>query len=40
VWCEVEEAVTRLKLFEAASIPSISHGVCPPCLETALKELD
>jgi hypothetical protein len=40
VWCEVEEAMARLKLFEAASIPSISHGVCPPCLETALKELD
>ena len=32
-WVEVEEAVARLGLFELATLPAISHGVCPDCTE-------
>jgi hypothetical protein len=31
-WVEVEEAVRRLGLFEAQSLPLLSHGICPRCL--------
>jgi hypothetical protein len=30
-WVEVEEAAARLRLFERAELPTISHGVCPDC---------
>ena len=30
-WCEVEEAVAALRLFERDALPAITHGVCPPC---------
>jgi hypothetical protein len=30
-WIEVEEAATRLELFNREELPSISHGVCPSC---------
>jgi hypothetical protein len=30
-WVEVEEAAARLRLFELANLPAISHGVCPNC---------
>jgi len=30
-WVEVEEAVTRLRLFELPKMPAISHGVCRDC---------
>lgn len=30
-WLEVEEAVSRLRLFEQDSMPEISHGVCNDC---------
>jgi hypothetical protein len=32
-WVEVEEAATRLKLFQRREAPEISHGVCPDCTE-------
>ncbi len=32
-WVEVEEAATRLKLFQRSEPPAISHGVCPGCSE-------
>ncbi|MDQ2669268.1 MAG: hypothetical protein M3Y31_01410 [Gemmatimonadota bacterium] len=30
-WCEVEEAVAHLRLFERERLPDITHGICPPC---------
>lgn len=32
-WCEVEEAVQALRLFEQELMPILSHGVCHTCLE-------
>jgi hypothetical protein len=32
-WVEVEEAATRLKLFQRSELPAISHEVCPDCAE-------
>lgn len=30
-WCEVEQAVIALRLFEREVVPAITHGVCPVC---------
>ena len=30
-WSDVEAAVQRLRLFELASPPQITHGMCPAC---------
>jgi hypothetical protein len=30
-WCDVEEAVVALSLFERELLPAITHGICPPC---------
>jgi hypothetical protein len=30
-WLEVEDAVDAMHLFEAASVPDISHTICPDC---------
>lgn len=30
-WCEVEEAVAALRLFERESLPAVTHGICPSC---------
>lgn len=30
-WCEVEEAVLALRLFEDDILPGISHTICPEC---------
>jgi hypothetical protein len=35
-WVEVEEAVTRLGLFQLPEMPAISHGVCPDCTQMLL----
>jgi hypothetical protein len=32
-WVEVEEAVSRLRLFEQGRLPRITHGMCPACME-------
>ncbi|MGA2686412.1 MAG: hypothetical protein ABSF51_15340 [Verrucomicrobiota bacterium] len=32
-WVEVEEAVRRLRLFDRARLPRLTHGVCPACRE-------
>ncbi len=32
-WAEVEEAVARLRLFEQALLPQMTHGICEPCYE-------
>jgi hypothetical protein len=34
-WCEVEEAVVVLRLFEHQLLPAITHGICPPCYRRA-----
>lgn len=38
-WAEVEDAVARLGLFEAAELPGLSHGICPPCVAVVQGEL-
>lgn len=30
-WDEIEAAVTKLNLFGSASLPMITHGICPKC---------
>jgi hypothetical protein len=30
-WCEVEQAVIALRLFEDEEVPAITHGICPQC---------
>ena len=35
-WVEVEEAATRLELFDRRELPAISHGICPNCSEMLL----
>jgi hypothetical protein len=39
-WCEVEDAVVALHLFERDLVPTVSHGVCPACLQKALALID
>lgn len=39
-WLEVEDAITELGLFEAASIPQISHTVCPDCFATTMAAIE
>ncbi len=36
-YVEVEEAIARLGLFERATLPPITHGICPAC-EAAMYE--
>ncbi|HSM05400.1 MAG TPA: hypothetical protein VK858_12345 [Longimicrobiales bacterium] len=39
-WLEVEEAIQLLDLFGARAVPGITHGICPPCLDSVLRVLD
>lgn len=39
-WCEVEEAVAELRLFECESLPPTTHGMCPDCYERVSQEFD
>lgn len=32
IWMEIEDAITIYGLFQGDSIPAISHGICPGCL--------
>jgi len=32
-WVHVEVAVTRLRLFEVDRVPSLTHSVCPECVD-------
>lgn len=32
-WVEIEEALERLKIFEAERVSDISHGMCEACVE-------
>lgn len=38
VWQEIEDAVRALGLFDEASMPGLTHGICAPC-EDALSDL-
>lgn len=38
-WVEAEEAVARLGLFELPAPPPLTHGICEPCLGSALAAL-
>ncbi len=37
-WVEPEDAVRRLGLFAGGSVPRITHGACPVCVELLLAE--
>jgi len=39
-WLETEEALAHMKYFEAASLPRITHGLCPGCFDLAMAELE
>jgi hypothetical protein len=39
-WAEIEEGLVKLRLFEADDMPLLTHGVCPECYQTAMRELD
>jgi hypothetical protein len=32
-WLEIEEAITRLRLFDSRSTPAITHGICESCFK-------
>lgn len=36
-WLEIEEGVLALGLFEAETMPQLSHAMCPACYETMLE---
>jgi hypothetical protein len=40
LWLEVEEAVARLGLFDSASLPQLTHGICPSCEAMVLAKLE
>ncbi|NIM49774.1 MAG: hypothetical protein GTN62_05890 [Gemmatimonadales bacterium] len=39
-WLEPEDAVRRLKLFDAVRLPRLTHGICTSCEAKALGESD
>ena len=39
-WCEVEEAVEILRLFDSYSLPALTHGVCPDCYRRVAALID
>ena len=32
-WVDVEQAVAKLELFDAAQLPLVTHGMCPRCFD-------
>lgn len=39
-WVEIEHALVELELFEGDAMPGLTHGLCPPCCDAAMAELD
>ena len=39
-WVEVEEAAPHLPVTASGQWPEISHGICPPCQQRVLRQLD
>ena len=37
LWVEAEEAIDPLGLFANATMPAVTHGMCPPCYEAIFK---
>ena len=33
-WLEVEEGAASLDLFDSPKLPTLSHGICPPCMKS------
>lgn len=38
-WVEVEEGLSRMKLFETEEMPKLTHGVCPACYHDVIATL-
>ncbi|MDX1656747.1 MAG: hypothetical protein R3310_16175 [Candidatus Competibacteraceae bacterium] len=38
-WMEVERAVAALKLFDSATLPQLTHGMCPLCYRHFIRQL-
>ncbi len=38
-WVEAPEGIRRLRLFEVA-MPMVTHGICPPCRESVLAQVE
>ncbi|HUG09835.1 MAG TPA: hypothetical protein VMM36_02420 [Opitutaceae bacterium] len=36
-WVEAERAVREMNLFEQTTLPQLTHGICPVCVESMLK---
>ncbi|MDA1184883.1 MAG: hypothetical protein O2930_09595 [Acidobacteria bacterium] len=39
-WCEVEDALAAMRLFERDLLPDVTHGICPPCSDRMHQLLD
>ncbi len=39
-WLPVEAAVVELHLLEAEQLPTITHGICPPCRAVMMAKLE
>ena len=39
-WVEVEQAIRELELFEEASLPGLTHGICPDCVASIRCEIE
>ncbi|MBW7895700.1 MAG: PAS domain-containing protein [Opitutaceae bacterium] len=39
VWLPVEEAVARLDLLAAETMPQLTHGICPACRDGMMRKL-
>lgn len=39
-WCEVEDAIVAMRLFERDLVPDVTHGICPSCSERMHQLLD
>lgn len=37
-WCEVEDAVRVLRLFDQDLLPPVTHGMCPSCHERLMRK--
>jgi hypothetical protein len=39
-WCEVEDALGVLRLFERETLPNVTHGICSSCRQRLEEELE
>ena len=39
-WVDMEDALARMRLFEADSFPGLTHGLCPVCYRIAMSDLE